>query len=96
MAGICAGLALLGAWVALCGIGIIRLSDWSLERQRLRDTKAVREAAFVAQACAELRRKEVEASKRGDLLSAASYAELADRDYAVSMLDQQDMGEGWS
>lgn len=96
MAGICAGLALVGACAALGGIGIIRLSDWSLERQRLRDTKAVREAAFIAQARAELHRKEIEASKQGDLLSAASYAELADRAYAVSMLDQQDMAEGCS
>lgn len=27
---------------------------------------------------------------------AQARAEMADRDYAVSMLDQQDMGEGWS
>jgi len=96
MAGICAGLALVGACFALGYIGIIRLSDWSVERELSRDAKAAREAAFIAQACAELREKEIEATKRGDLLAAASYAELADRDYAVSMLDQQDMGEGWS
>lgn len=27
---------------------------------------------------------------------AQARAELAERDYAVSMLDQQDIGEGWS
>lgn len=77
-------------------IGIARLVAWVIDRREEDKTRVIRDAAFVAQARAELRRKEIEASKRGDLRSAASYAELADRDYAVSMLDQQDMGEGRS
>lgn len=92
---VCAVLALV-VWSVALAFGLIRFSEWSFERSQRRETAPLREAAFVAQARAELHRKEIEASKRGDLLSAASYAELADRDYAVSMLDQQDMGEGWS
>jgi|GEM_PF-3480730 len=42
------------------------------------------------------RARELVATTRGDLLAAASYAELADRVYSIAMLDQQDMGEGWS
>lgn len=88
MEGIMLVCALVGALSVL--IGLARLVAWVIDRREEQGAKAIRDASFVAQVQAELRRKEIEASKRGDLLSAASYAELAERDYAVSMLDQQD------
>ncbi len=88
-------LCLVGACVALA-FGLTRLPAAVFRIRHYTATRPIRDAAFVAQARAELHRNEIEASTRGDLLAAASYAELADRDYAVSMLDQQDMGEGWS
>lgn len=72
MEGIMLVCALFGALSVI--VGLARLSAWVIARREEQGTKAIRDAAFVAQA----------------------RAELVDRDYAVSMLDQQDMHEGWS
>lgn len=72
MEGIMLVCALFGALSVI--VGLARLGAWVIARREEQGTKAIRDAAFVAQA----------------------RAELVDRDYAVSMLDQQDMHEGWS
>ena len=66
-------------------IGFARLVAWVIDRREEQGTKAIRDAALVAQAQAEflptpsrLRHLEIEATKRGDLLAAADLAELDD------------------
>ncbi|ROP80206.1 hypothetical protein EDF74_1276 [Stenotrophomonas rhizophila] len=65
--------------------GVVRIGNWLIDARERSASRAIRDAAFVAQARAEflptpsrLRHLEVEASKAGDLLGAARYAELAE------------------
>jgi len=75
---------LIGA--SLCiAFGVVRLGTWLIDLREHHASRAIREAAAIAQARAEflptpsrLRHLEVEASKSGDLLGAARYAELAE------------------
>ncbi|MBU2050745.1 MAG: hypothetical protein KKH61_17475 [Gammaproteobacteria bacterium] len=64
-------------------IGIARLVAWGIDRREEQATKAIRDAAFVAQA-------------RAEFLPTPSQIRHADLEYATALLDQQDMGEGWS
>ena len=78
--------ALLGS-VAAVSFGLVKLAWWCIGRAGESFRRAAREAAFVAQARAELAasgwtpdhetlyQAEIAASKRGDLLAAARYAE---------------------
>ncbi|HGM5118000.1 TPA: hypothetical protein ACKPZZ_000157 [Stenotrophomonas maltophilia] len=78
--------ALLGA-IAAVSLGLVKLASWCIGRARESSRRAAREAAFVAQARAELGatgltpahetlcQAEIAASKRGDLLAAPRYAE---------------------
>ncbi|HDS1613076.1 TPA: hypothetical protein QEL33_000287 [Stenotrophomonas maltophilia] len=78
--------ALLGA-IAAFSIGCAKLVSWLLDRRDYTASQQLREAAFVAQARADLAatgwtpdhetlyQAEIEASKRGDLLAAARFAE---------------------
>ena len=68
MAGICAGLALVGACIAVA-FGVVRLFPAYRRYADLGATRPIRDAAFEAQA----------------------RAEVADRDYAIAMLDQEAM-----
>ncbi|MBH1740242.1 hypothetical protein [Stenotrophomonas maltophilia] len=82
--------ALLGAIVAV-SIGGAKLVSWLLDRRDYTASQQSREALFVAQARAELAatgwtpdhenlyQAEIAASKRGDLLAAARYAEEQER-----------------
>lgn len=77
------------AVVAVAALGVVvgaaRITAWIIDRRAEQATKLIREAAFAAKASADLlptpsrlRHLEVEASKAGDLLGAARYAELAE------------------
>jgi len=82
--------ALLGAIVAF-SIGCAKLVSWLLDRRDYTASQQSREAVFVAQARAELAstgwtldhetlyQAEIAATKRGDLLAAARYAEEQER-----------------
>ncbi|HGM7333923.1 TPA: hypothetical protein ACKQCJ_000203 [Stenotrophomonas maltophilia] len=78
--------ALLGS-VAAVSLGVVKLVSWCAGRVGESSRRAAREAAFVAQARADLAatgwtpaheslyQDEIAAAKRGDLLAAARYAE---------------------
>ncbi|WP_329772053.1 hypothetical protein [Stenotrophomonas maltophilia] len=82
--------ALIGA-IAAVSIGCAKLVSWLLDRRDYTASQQSREAAFVAQARAELAatgwtpdhetlyQAEIAATKRGDLLAAARYAEEQER-----------------
>lgn len=86
MTGSLLALALLGA-IAVVSIGAARIVSWLLDRRDRAAVQRAKEAAIVAQACAELAatgwtpseetlyQAEIAATKRGDLLAAANYAE---------------------
>lgn len=83
-------LALMGA-IAAISIGGARIVSWLLDRRDYSASQQSRGAAFVAQARAELAatgwtpdhetlyQAEIAATKRGDLLAAARYAEEQER-----------------
>ncbi|WP_313244269.1 hypothetical protein [Stenotrophomonas rhizophila] len=77
-------------------VGLGRFGAWVIDRREQGATKAICDAVTVIQARAELRSLEIDATKRGDLLAAAEFADQVDRNYAIEMLDQESMGEGWS
>ncbi|HFF6215715.1 TPA: hypothetical protein ACGCHS_001246 [Stenotrophomonas maltophilia] len=78
--------ALLGS-IAAVSFGLVKLASWCVDRVEESSRRAACEAAFVAQARAELAatgwtpdhetlyQAEIAATKRGDLLAAARYAE---------------------
>lgn len=66
-------LVLLGAIAAL-SIGCAKLVSWLLDRRDYTASQQAREAQVVA-----LAKAEIAATKRGDLLAAASFAEQQDR-----------------
>lgn len=82
--------ALLGS-VAAVSFGVVKLVSWCVGRVGESSRRAAREAAFVAQARAELAatgwtrenetlyQAEIAATKRGDLLAAATFAEEQER-----------------
>lgn len=76
--------SLIGASLSIA-FGVVRLGTWLIDLREQDASRAIREAAAIAQARAEflptpsrLRHLELEASKSGDLLGAARYAELAE------------------
>lgn len=84
---------------ALILVAIAKLGAWLIDRREQGATKAIRDAVCVIQASAHLRSLEIEASRRGNLLAAADFADQADQadlDHAIALLDQESRGEGWS
>jgi len=76
--------SLIGASLSIA-FGVVRLGIWLIQLREHHAARAIREAAAIVQARAEflptpsrLRHLEVQASKTGDLLAAARYAELAE------------------
>ena len=76
--------SLIGASLSIA-FGVARLGTWLIDLREQCASRAIREAAAIAQARAEflptpsrLRHLELEASKAGDLLGAARYAEFAE------------------
>ncbi|HEL3193844.1 TPA: hypothetical protein UMF74_000451 [Stenotrophomonas maltophilia] len=79
------------AAIAAVSIGAARIASWLLDRRDYTASQQSREATFVAQARAELAatgwtpnhetlyQAEIAATKRGDLLAAARYAEEQER-----------------
>ncbi|MBH1529307.1 hypothetical protein I5T99_09610 [Stenotrophomonas maltophilia] len=65
--------ALLGA-IAAVSIGAARIVSWLLDRRDYTASRQSREARLIA-----LAQAEIAATKRGDLLSAASFAEEQER-----------------
>ena len=73
--------------IAAVSFGLVKLASWCIGRARESSGRTAREATFVAQARAELAatawtpeqetlyQAEIAATKRGDLLAAARYAE---------------------
>ena len=82
--------ALLGSAAAV-SFGVVKLVLWCIGRAGESSRRAARDAAFVSQACAELAatgwtpnhetlyQAEIAATKRGDLLAAARFAEEQER-----------------
>lgn len=64
-------------------LGLVRISSWVIDRREEQGAKAIRDAMRVAQA-------------RAEFLPTPSQIRHADLEYATALLDQQDMGEGWS
>lgn len=76
--------SLIGASLSIA-FGVVRLGTWLIDLREQGASRAIREAAAIAEARAEflptpsrLRHLEIEASKSGDLLAAARYADLAE------------------
>ncbi|MEN5219874.1 hypothetical protein [Stenotrophomonas sp. TWI602] len=51
---VCVG-TLIGASICVA-LGVVRIGSWAIDRREEQGTKAIRDAAFVAQASAEVRR----------------------------------------
>lgn len=69
---------LLAAIVAV-SIGSAKLVSWCLDRRGESARRTARESQLVAQSVVDLRRLEIEATKRGNLLAAAELAEEQER-----------------
>ena len=84
----------LAAAVLFVAFGITKIITWCFAAREANASRRIAEAALVARAKYGVnltaRDREIQATKRGDLLAAARYAEQADREYSVSMLDQED------
>ncbi|PWQ85675.1 MULTISPECIES: hypothetical protein [Stenotrophomonas] len=90
MTGTIPALVLQGSAIAI-SFGLVKLASWCAGRAGESSRRAAREAAFVAQARAELaatgwtpnretlHQAEIAATKRGDLLATARYAEEQER-----------------
>ncbi|MNB67344.1 hypothetical protein D3C81_472720 [compost metagenome] len=72
-------LAVLLGCIAAVSIGLAKLVMWCVDRRVFSAGAAARENQFVAQSVADLRRLEIEATKRGNLLAAAELAEEQER-----------------
>lgn len=84
-------LVLIGSTIAIAyGVAVLprKLRD-VIESAR---PDPAREAQALADARAELLRNEIDATKRGDLLGAARFAEQADEE-AIALLDQEDAAQ---
>lgn len=67
--------------IAACmciAFGAVRIGTWAIQRRDAAASRPIRDAAYAANALAELRRNEIEATKRGDLLGAARFADMAE------------------
>ncbi|MBH1388182.1 MULTISPECIES: hypothetical protein [Stenotrophomonas] len=71
--------AVLLGCIAAVSLGLAKLVSWSVDRRVDSAGRATRESQYVAQSVAHLRRLEIEATKRGNLLAAAELADEQER-----------------
>jgi hypothetical protein len=72
-------LAVLLGCIAAVSLGLAKFVMWCVDRRALSAGRTARESQFIAQSVADLRRLEIEATKRGNLLAAAELAEEQER-----------------
>lgn len=72
-------LAVLLGCIAAVSLGLAKFVMWCVDRRALSAGRTARESQFIAQSVADLRRLEIEATKRGNLLAAAELAEVQER-----------------
>lgn len=72
-------LAVLLGCIAAVSLGLAKFVTWCVDRRALSAGRTARESQFIAQSVADLRRLEIEATKRGNLLAAAELAEEQER-----------------
>lgn len=72
-------LAVLLGCIAAVSLGLAKFVTWCVDRRAFSAGRAARESEFIAQSVAELRRLEIEATKRGNLLAAAELADEQER-----------------
>lgn len=108
MTGVIMAVCLVAACMSIA-FGVVKFVFWLITWQDRDLIRATEQGLIVAQARAEfppvhtqLRELEIRATQRGDLHAAAVYAQAQDelidqfnRDYAIAMLDQEQMGEAW-
>ncbi|WP_049447978.1 hypothetical protein [Stenotrophomonas maltophilia] len=68
-------LAVLLGSIAAVSLGLAKFVTWCVGRRSFSAGRTARESQFIAQSVADLRRLEIEATKRGNLLAAAELAE---------------------
>ncbi|PJL12867.1 hypothetical protein B9Y72_08765 [Stenotrophomonas maltophilia] len=61
--------------VACISVGIVRIGSWVIARNEQEQTRIILQQVYAACATSNLRQLEIEATKRGDLLAAARFAE---------------------
>ncbi|WP_329761788.1 hypothetical protein [Stenotrophomonas maltophilia] len=72
-------LAVLLGCIAAVSFGLAKFVTWCVDRRAFSAGRTARESQFVSQAVVDLRRMEIEATKRGNLLAAAELAEEQER-----------------
>ncbi|WP_442247229.1 hypothetical protein ACS0OQ_11170 [Stenotrophomonas riyadhensis] len=72
-------LAVLLGCIAAVSLGLAKFATWCVDRRAFSAGRTARESQFIAQSVADLRRLEIEATKRGNLLAAAELAEEQER-----------------
>ncbi|HDS1138517.1 TPA: hypothetical protein QDZ75_002559 [Stenotrophomonas maltophilia] len=65
--------------IAAVSLGLAKFVSWCVDRRVHSAGRAVRESQHIAQSVADLRRLEIEATKRGNLLAAAELADEQER-----------------
>ncbi|WP_432591861.1 hypothetical protein [Stenotrophomonas maltophilia] len=71
--------AVLLGCIAAVSLGLAKFVSWCVDRRVYSAGRAVRESQHIAQSVADLRRLEIEATKRGNLLAAAELADEQER-----------------
>lgn len=72
-------LAVLLGCIAAVSLGLAIFVTWCVDQRVFSAGRTARESQFIAQSVADLRRLEIEATKRGNLLAAAELAEEQER-----------------
>ncbi len=72
-------LAVLLGCIAAVSLGFAKFVTWCIDRRAYSAGRTARERQYVAQSSADLRRLEIEATKRGNLLAAAELADEQER-----------------
>ena len=63
--------------IAAVSLGLVKFVSWCVDRRVYSAGRTARESQHIARSVADLRRLEIEATKRGNLLAAAELAEDA-------------------
>lgn len=72
-------LAVLLGCIAAVSLGLAIFVTWCVDRRAFSAGRTARESQFIAQSVADLRRLEIEATKRGNLLAAAELVDEQER-----------------
>ncbi len=72
-------LAVLLGCIAAVSLGLAKFVTWCVDQRAFSAGRIARESQFVAQSVVDLRRLEIEATKRGNLLAAAELADEQER-----------------